>query len=68
MASQLGVGLNGYAVGAFAGFATAFLAGLNLSPASLLAAVAANGLVLAVMAWRRRRRRRARPLAAGSSK
>lgn len=49
------VGVNGYLVGAAAGFATAFLVGLGLSPAALLAALAVNGLLIAALALRRRK-------------
>lgn len=55
MANQQSVGLNGYLVGAAAGFATAFLVGLGLSPLALTAALAVNGLLIAAVAMRRRK-------------
>ena len=55
MASQQTVGLNGYLVGAAAGFATAFLVGLGLSPLALAAALAVNVLLIAGVAMHRRK-------------
>jgi len=53
MAMRRNVGLNGYLVGAAAGFATAFLVGLGLSPIALATALAVNGLLIAGIALRR---------------